>query len=1003
MATPLRVLVVEDSEADAELLELTLKHGGFAPTMKRVDSASGMSRSLEEERWDIIISDYSLPGFGGFEALQIYKSSGLDIPFILLSGVVGEDIAAEAMIRGAQDYVMKDRKARLIPAIERELRESVLRREKRESESRFRLMFETMAHGGLYQDANGRVTSANGAAERILGLSRDQLLGRTLRDPGWKVVREDGSEFRPKNQPAQVAMRTGRPVFDVVAGVYHPDEKRFYWMVVNSMPQFRPGEKKPFEVFTTLVDITERKEAEAALRESEQRYRSLADSLPTAVFEADLEGRLTYANRAAFDWFGYTDEIVVDGWMVVQMLAEVDRQRAGDSFRRILSEGIISSGEYTAQRKDGSIFPAMVTSTAISHNGRKTGLRGILVDISERKKAEETLAGERNIMHTLIDNLPDNVFIKDTQGRIILDNPAHRRHLGRTALSEVAGRSDRDFFAPELADRYMADERQIVETGQPLIDHEEPTRNSEDQPLWYLTTKVPVHDAQGTVTALVGINRDITERKQAEKALRDGEATLRSFVDALPGPASLIDMQGKALFINQTLARSLGKTADDVIGQDIVSFIPPDIAEQRWKRISQVIKTGRAARFEDSRADRSYINYINPIVDGAGQVAKIAIYSLDITERKRAENELLKSDNLLRAVIDSTPDWIFVKDMDHRYVLVNRSYARALNLEPKDLMDREDMEFWPKELCVGEPSRGVKGWHSEDLDVLSGSIMHNPDNTAVLADGTVHDFDTFKIPLRGPSGKVYGVLGYSRDVTERKNSEVTIRKSLERAEKILTSTVQAMETIVEYRDPYTAGHQERVTKLGCALAEEIGLAPDKVDNIRIGGMLHDLGKIYVPAEILSKPGKLTEFEYGILKTHPQVGYDILRSIDFPPEVAAMVAQHHERINGSGYPRGLKGEEICIEARCLAVADVMEAMSSHRPYRPALGIDVALDEISKNKGIYYDKAVAEACLLLFKEKGFTFAGKREQAVPPPKAQAELHPVVVEALKDEKTLR
>jgi len=984
MTTPLRVLVVEDSEADAELLELTLKHGGFSPTMKRVDSASGMRRSLEKDQWDIIISDYSLPGFGGFEALQIYKGSGLDIPFILLSGVVGEDIAAEAMVRGAQDYVMKDRKARLIPAIERELRESVLRREKKESESRFRLMFETMSQGGVYQDAAGRVTSANKAAEHILGLSHDQLLGRTPRDPRWKVVREDGSESPPEDQPAQVALRTGRPVLNVTLGVYHPDEGQTYWVVMSAIPQFHPGEKAPYEVFTTLVDITERMGAEAALRlsedrfrriyvdgplgmatvaedfrflsankafcrmlgysqeeltsrnfedithpdhiaddrasikkllrgeipiyrtekryirkdggvvwgaltlsvirdkdrhclyslamieditqekqaeedlrESERRYRSLADSLPASVFETDMGGRLTYANRTAFDWFGYTDEDIAEGRTVLEMLGKADHQRAGDRFRSVLSEGAMSSGEYTARRKNGDTFPVMVTATAISHNGRKTGLRGIVVDITERKKAEETL--------------------------------------------------------------------------------------------------------------------------------RDSEATLRSFVDALPGPASLIDKQGKALFINQTLARSLGKTVDDVIGQKLISFLPPDIAEQRWQRISQVLKTGRAARFEDSRADRSFINYINPVMDAAGKVARVAIFSLDITERKQSENELVKSDNLLRAVIDSTPDWIFVKDAAHRYVLVNRSYARALNLEPKDLIGREDMEFWPKELCLGDPSQGAKGWHSDDLDVLSGSTMHYPDNTAVLADGAVRDFDTFKIPLRGPSGEVYGVLGYSRDVTERKKSVETIRKSLERAEKILRSTVQAMETIVEYRDPYTAGHQERVTKLACALAEELGLAPDKVDNLRIGGMLHDLGKIYVPAEILSKPGKLTEFEFGILKTHPQVGYDILRSIDFPPEVAAMVAQHHERINGSGYPRGLKGEEICIEARCLGVADVMEAMSSHRPYRPALGIDVALDEIVKNKGIYYDTAVAEACLQLFKEKGFTFAGRREQAVPPPRAQ------------------
>jgi putative nucleotidyltransferase with HDIG domain len=176
---------------------------------------------------------------------------------------------------------------------------------------------------------------------------------------------------------------------------------------------------------------------------------------------------------------------------------------------------------------------------------------------------------------------------------------------------------------------------------------------------------------------------------------------------------------------------------------------------------------------------------------------------------------------------------------------------------------------------------------------------------------------------------------------------------------------------VERRDPYTAGHQHRVANLAAAIANEIGLSEEQIDGVRMASVIHDLGKIHVPAEILSRPGRLTENEFSIIKTHPQTGYDILKTEEFPWPVAQIVLQHHERMDGSGYPSSLSGEEILLEARILAVADVVEAMASHRPYRPALGIDKALEEISKNKGVLYDAKVADACLRLFTEKGFKF--------------------------------
>ena len=210
-----------------------------------------------------------------------------------------------------------------------------------------------------------------------------------------------------------------------------------------------------------------------------------------------------------------------------------------------------------------------------------------------------------------------------------------------------------------------------------------------------------------------------------------------------------------------------------------------------------------------------------------------------------------------------------------------------------------------------------------------------------------------------------------QDISKRESAEAEVQSTLVKLRSAMGGIIQAMALTVERRDPYTAGHQRRVADLARAIAAEMGLSNQQIDGIRMAGLIHDLGKICVPAEILSKPGQLTEIEHSLIRDHPQVGYDILKEIEFPWPLAQIVLQHHERINGSGYPAGLTAEDIIIEARTLAVADVVEAMASHRPYRPTLGRGMALEEISKNKGTLYDPDVVDACVKTLKEKDFQF--------------------------------
>jgi PAS domain S-box-containing protein len=219
------------------------------------------------------------------------------------------------------------------------------------------------------------------------------------------------------------------------------------------------------------------------------------------------------------------------------------------------------------------------------------------------------------------------------------------------------------------------------------------------------------------------------------------------------------------------------------------------------------------------------------------------------------------------------------------------------------------------------------------------------------------------------SGALLGLEGFITDITGMKEAEKVLKATMDRLRRIMGSVIEVIIAAVEARDPYTAGHQRRVGDLARAVAAEMGLPPEEAEGIRIAGVIHDLGKISVPAEILSKPKQLNDMEFALVKEHPQKGYEILKEVDFEWPVADMVRQHHERLDGSGYPQGLKGEEIVPGAKILAVADVVEAMASHRPYRPNLGLDAALEEITSGRGVLYDPEVVDACLRLFNEKQY----------------------------------
>jgi len=341
---------------------------------------------------------------------------------------------------------------------------------------------------------------------------------------------------------------------------------------------------------------------------------------------------------------------------------------------------------------------------------------------------------------------------------------------------------------------------------------------------------------------------------------------------------------------------------------------------------------------------------------------EIAELKKHIATLEEAEEDRITVRAYFDQLFESAPEGIVLADNQGRIIHVSKEFLNMFGYTEEEVIGkdvdtlvaseeyREEARKLTNKASVGEKTALETIRKKKDGTLIHASILASP------------------IVIRNKQVAVYAIY---RDITERKKAVDTLKESFARTQKILTATVNTLALAAEKRDPYTAGHQQRVAQLARAIALEMGYSEDIVEGIYLAGIIHDIGKIRIPAEILTKPTTLTELELNIMKTHCQVGYDILKDIDFPWPIAQMILQHHERLNGSGYPQELRSNDIMKEAQILAVADVLEAMSSHRPYRPARSLDATLAELEKNRGILYDTDVVGVCLCLFRKKTFKF--------------------------------
>jgi PAS domain S-box-containing protein/putative nucleotidyltransferase with HDIG domain len=330
-------------------------------------------------------------------------------------------------------------------------------------------------------------------------------------------------------------------------------------------------------------------------------------------------------------------------------------------------------------------------------------------------------------------------------------------------------------------------------------------------------------------------------------------------------------------------------------------------------------------------------------------------------EHQEEENAVRDSERKYRTLFEDSRDAIYMTTLDGQFIDINHTGLDLFGYT------REEIFGQGVQTLFVEPSEQKKFQNVIDKH----RAVKNYEVKLHKKDGTEMDCLITSTVRLSYEGEIIGYQGIIRDITMHKQAENHLKESYEKLERILDETVIALATTTEKRDPYTAGHQQRVANLASAIAREMGLSEEQVEGVRVAGILHDIGKICIPAEILNKPSHLSPIEFDIIKTHPQASHDIVKTIEFPWPIAQILYQHHERLDGSGYPQKLTGEAILLEAKIISVADVVEAMLSNRPYRPALSIEDALGEIIKNKGSLYFAKVVDTCVKLFRENKFSF--------------------------------
>jgi PAS domain S-box-containing protein len=764
----------------------------------------------------------------------------------------------------------------------------------------------------------------------------------------------------------------------------------------------------------------ERVRAAEALTAGAARYKAVTQTAADAIVTADSAGLIVGWNTGAERIFGYGEAEAL-GRPLTLLMPQRYHEGHLAGFSRVLSGGkgkmIGGTAEMHGLTRSGNEFPLELSLSAYETSEGRF-FTAIVRDVSERKRAEMALARQKDLYDMLSQTnqaivrmtaweelFPAVCRIAVLHGRFrfawfaMIDEQNQQlkpvAHYGENAgyVQQVrisvaaadptgggpAGQAFRtghhvvsnDLLTdPASAPWHEAARRAGLRASAAFPIRE---RNAvvgvmvlaASEPGYFTEDLLPTLDEMALdVSFALDHFRQTAELAQAVEALRESESNYHQLFAANPHPMWVYGLESlRFLAVNDAAVTHYGYTLDEFETMTIADIRPAEDVPRMLENVARIEagKVDEAGEWRHRKKDGTLIDVeiTSHVLDFGGRRAEVVL-AHDVTECKRAEKLLHAAEEQFRSLVEQSIAGIYVIQ-DGNFAYVNPRFAEIFGYE-----------------SIGEPiGRSALSVVAEDHRAALADEIHRRLKGAARrieysTTGLRKDGSTVDLGVHGARASYRGrpaIIGMVQDISEKKRGEEQIQRYVTQLETAFMSTVKVATTLSEMRDPYTAGHERRVAEIAVMIGAELGWDERQQEGLRVAGHLHDIGKITIPAEILAKPGKLTSIEYELIKAHPQAGFDVLKDVEFPWPVAQVALQHHERIDGSGYPQGLKGEAILIEARIMAVADVVEAMATHRPYRPGLGIDMALAEIERGRGTAYDTAVADACLELFREKGY----------------------------------
>jgi PAS domain S-box-containing protein len=865
----------------------------------------------------------------------------------------------------------------------------------RESEKRFRALVENNSAAITMLDAKGMAIYDSPAAPGMLGYGPEEWIGQDV----FTLVHPDDLP-EVKKLFARLAKTPGARV----NSTFRLNHKSGAWLWLEMVATNLLAEPGVNAVVLNYRDVTERIQADEALRESNERFRQVWETSSDALALSDSEGIVLSANPAYFHLYGYTAEQVIGNSFAI-IFPEENRAGAVEQYKLVFdSEAILPTFESGITRADGGERIVETHVVFLGTAGRHTAMLSNIRDITERKQANDALRREKERAQQYLDIAGVMFLVLDADRKVVLINKRGCEILEYTE-QEIVGRDWFDFLPPAVRDgagngfdQFMAGELQHLEYYEnPVL-----TKSGQERLVaWHNST---LNDEAGRIIGMVSSGEDITQRNQIEQALAESEQHYRQIIETAGEGIWTIDTANRTTLVNQHLADMLGYTVKEMIGKSVYDFMDDDgkaIAAKSIENRRQGIN--EQLDFKYIHKDGSTVWAIietSTLLDRNQQYTGALAMLTNITERRHAQDEirqrlgelellyqsglsfsqLTNSKAIAQKIID-----LLDQKMSWHHTAVRLYHPQSETLELL-VFNQPNLDSWEERSAaeallktVQRPDQGLTGWVVQHGQALRSNDLKNDPRYLETSPG-LHS--GLYVPIK-ISERVIGVISVESEqaqafsdsderlaITLAAQAAVAIDKALllrdlKRSNLELSlaydATIEGWSGALDLRDKETEGHSQRVTEIALRLAESMGIHGEELVHIRHGALLHDIGKMGVPDQILFKPGKLDDEEWKVMRKHPEFAYKLLSPIAYLKPALDIPYCHHEKWDGTGYPRGLKGKEIPLAARLFAVVDVWDALRSDRPYRPAWTEDKVLAHILGESGTHFDPRVVDAFL------------------------------------------